>query len=164
MSSPAQQSNKNSKKKIFNATNEDQNNILHELAFSKSSVLIEYIKKLDKEIEVDLAAKNKGGYTYTGIQDNIVRLAKEKEDNEKMKREIIRQEKKRRAEERRKEEEEEMIQKEKEEESEEKKREFGLTLLKYRGWIFLGIFSVFMIMLFIFVNNAANKKKEFIIA
>lgn len=151
------------KKTLLNSQNEEGNTILHELAYARCGFLIEMIKKLPQEIAVDQEAKNKDGYTYKGVQENIVKLQKDKEAKEKAMREELRIEKERFAQQKKDE-----IERLKQEqlkflEGEEKKRQLGLSLLKYRGVILFGVFCLFMLILYTVVYSAVNKKKEKII-
>jgi ankyrin repeat protein len=151
------------KKELYNAINEDGNTVLHELAFAKSSVLMDYLKKMDSTFKVDEELKNKQGYTYKGVQENLVKIAKEREEAERQKRELIRKEKEKILEERRKEEEAIRLEHIREIESEEKRKQIGLTVMKYR-WTLLAIgFTLFMIMLYYFINSKAHRKREIII-
>lgn len=151
------------KKEIFNATNSEGNTILHELAYAKMSVLTEFVKKFKSDYKVEEDTKNAQGYTYKEVGDNIVRLAKEREENEKLTRELIRKDKERLAEERRKEVEFEKQLREQVIQAEEKKRQLGLKFLKYRGLIFGGIAIIFLLVLFFAINNASKKKKHEIV-
>jgi ankyrin repeat protein len=151
------------KYQIYNATNEEGNTVLHELAYAKSSVLIDYLKKMDKEFKVDENAKNKQGYDYKDVQENLIKLQKERVEAEKMKKELIRKEKETIIEERRKEDEAMKLEMEKEIEKEERRKQIGMTLLKYRSIIFVIIFVLFMFMLYYFINNKVHRKKEIII-
>jgi ankyrin repeat protein len=151
------------KKTLLNSHNEEGNTILHELAYARCGFLIEMIKKLPQEISLDQEKENKDGYTYKGVQENIVKLQKDKEAKEKAMREEIRKEKERIAQ--KKKEEIERLKEEqiKYEEEEEKRRQFGLSLIKYRGYIFVIIFFFLMFILYVVVNTAVHKKKEKII-
>jgi ankyrin repeat protein len=151
------------KKNIFNSVNQEGNSILHELAYAKSSVLIDFLLKMNEEYRVDDQIKNSQGYTYKGVQDNIIKLQKERIELEKLKKEQIRKEKERLIEEQRKELETEMEYKRLEAIKEEKRRKIGMMLLKYKGYIFLLIFFIFMFILFFALSAAAKKKKEIII-
>jgi ankyrin repeat protein len=151
------------KKALFNATNEEGNTILHELAFAKSSVLMDYLKKMDPDIKVDEEAMNKQGCTYKGVQENLVKYQKEREAAEKQKRELIRKEKERIIEEQRKAQEAALRREEEELEAEEKRKQLGLTLLKYRGVIFAVILCLGMGLLYYFIHNRVYRKKEIII-
>jgi len=79
---------------------------------------------------------------------------------EKKKREMIRQEKERMAEEIRKENE---IRKKREEEiimEEEKNQEFRMKILGYRNYIFLGLFILFMFVLYFVLDSKIRTKKS----
>lgn len=151
------------KKTLLNNENDEGNTILHELAYARCGFLIEMIKKLPQEISIDQEKLNKDGYTYKGVQDNIVKLQKDKEAKEKALREEIRKEKERIAQ--KKKEEIEILKEEQQryEEEEEKKRQLGIQLIKYRGYIFACVFFFLMIILYVVVNNAVHRKKENII-
>jgi ankyrin repeat protein len=151
------------KKAIYNAINDEGNTILHELAFAKSSVLIDYLKKMDSAFKVDEDITNKQGYTYKGVQENVVRIQKEREQAEKIKRELIKLEKEKIIEERRKADEALLLEQEKENQQEERRKQIGNTLLKYRSIIFAAVFCLFMCMLYYFIYNRVHRKKEIII-
>jgi ankyrin repeat protein len=151
------------KKELFNAQNDEGNTILHELAYAKSSVLIEFIKKFKQEYRVDSEIRNKEGNTYTEVQENIIKLLADKEKKEKQMREEYRKEKERLAEERRRQNELEKQEELNEQKAEDARKELGLKLIKYRGLIFTVIFILFLVILFVVVNKAASKKKEKII-
>lgn len=151
------------KKKIISSTNDEENTILHELAYAQSSHLTDYIVKNNEAFGVDLQKKNKQNYTYTEVQKNIVQIKKDKEEMEKKKREMIRQEKERIAEEIRKEIE---MRKKMEEQmllEEEKQQEFRLKLLGYRNYIFLSAFVLFMVVLYFLLDTKVKNKKSAII-
>jgi ankyrin repeat protein len=148
------------KKNLFNAQNDEGNSILHELAYAKCHFMIQTILKFPPENSVDPEIRNKDGYTYKGVQDNIVKLEKEKEEKEKLIKEHIRKEKERLAEEKRQE-----ILREKEEMknyklAEEKREQLGLTFLKYRGIIFFVLFALFMVILFVVIKKATIQSKK----
>jgi ankyrin repeat protein len=150
------------KKIIYNAINEEGNTILHELAYAKSSVLIGYLTKMSPEYKVDENAKNKQGYDYKGVQENIIKLEKEREEMDKQRKELIRKEKERLIEEQKKEIEsmkEEMM---REALAEQRRKEMGEKMLKYRTHIFLSVFGILMVILY-FALSSATKKKERII-
>ena len=151
------------KKNLLNIQNDDGNSILHELAYARCGFLIEMIKKLPLEISVDQEALNKDGYTYKGVQENIVKLQKQKEAKEKALREEYRKEKERIAQQKKDEVERLKQEQIKYLEEEEKRRQLGLSLIKYRGYIFFSVFCLFLIILYVVVNNAVHKKKEKII-
>lgn len=151
------------KKNIFNSVNNYGNTILHELAYSKSSVLIDFINKLNPEYAINKELQNKEGYTYKGVQENIVKLEREKENRLKEEKELIRREKLKLAEEIKKEQiaEKERVEKLKlEDEKSRKRREL---LLSYRAPIFAILALLAFFILLFFINRAANKKKEEII-
>ena len=70
------------KKKILNHQNNEGNTILHELAFCKSSIVTNMILKLPKEIGVDPNIKNKEGYDYKQVSENVIELEKRKIEQE----------------------------------------------------------------------------------
>jgi len=151
------------KKTLLNSQNDEGNTILHELAYARCGFLLDVIKKLPEEISIDQEKQNKDGYTYKGVQENIVKLQKDKEAKEKALREEIRKEKERIAQ--KKTEEIERLKEEQQryEDEEERKRQLGMQLIKYRGYIFACVFFFLMIILYIVVNNAVHRKKEKII-
>ncbi len=71
------------KKKILNHQNNDGNTILHELAFCKSSIITNMVLKLPKEFGVDPEIKNKEGYDYKQVSENVIELEKLKIEQEK---------------------------------------------------------------------------------
>jgi len=151
------------KKTLLNSQNEEGNTILHELAYAKCGFLIEMMKKLPKEISIDVDALNKDGYTYKGVQENIVKLQKDKEAKEKAMKEEYRKEKERIALEKKEE-----IQRMKDEqikfiEEEEKRKRLGESLVKYRGYIFFAVFISILMIIYVAVYNAVTRKKEKII-
>lgn len=147
------------KKELINQTNDEGNNILHEMAFAKSGTLIEYLLKFDESIRVDAQAKNKKDHTYTDIQSNIVKLIKEKEEEEKKRREDIRKEKLRLIEEKQRMEEEHKKEAENRIFKEEKDRVFRENLVKNRKYIIFA-FVVGLILLLYFALTLASKKKK----
>ncbi len=148
------------KKEIFNMQNEEGNTILHILAYAKSNFFIEMIKKYPSECSVDLELKNKEGYTYKGVQENIVKLAKAKEEKDKLYRETVRLEKEKAAMERKLEKERQKEEIIRLQEAEDRQREFGEKLIKYRGILFVVIAILFLIVMFAFVNTAVYNKKK----
>lgn len=151
------------KKELFNKQNNEGNTILHELAYAQSSILQEYVKKFPKNFAVDQEIKNKEGYTYIGVSENLIKIQEEKAKREKQMREEIKKEKERLREERIKEEMELKKEKEKQRLLEEERQRFGEKLIKMRGYIFGGIFLFLMLVLYFAVKKAATKKKETII-
>lgn len=152
------------KKLLFNQKNSDGNCLLHELALAKSNILLQMVLKLDSEIGIDCNEKNNNNHTYKEIQDDIVKMVKEKEELEKQRRENLRKEKQRLFEEQRKKDEEIRIEKEKEKLKDEKAKAIQEGLIKHRGKIFLGFLIAFLIILyFIILNSLSNRKKTVII-
>ena len=64
------------KKKILNHQNNDGNTILHELSFYKSSIITNLVLKLPKEFGVEPTIKNKEGYDYKEVSENVIELEK----------------------------------------------------------------------------------------
>jgi len=154
-------SNEN-KKKLFNAQNSEGNSVLHELAYAKCHFMIQMILKFPAEYSVDPEIKNNDGYTYKGVQENIVTLEKEKQEKEKLMKEQIRKEKERLAEEKKQEILREKQEMEKYRLAEEKREKLGLTLIKYRSLIFFLIFAIFLVILFFVIQRATTKRKHVI--
>ena len=151
------------KKDIFNSVNEEGNTILHELAYAKSSILIDFINKFDKSYSIDKEIKNKDGYTYKEVQENIVKLEKDRIDKQKQEQELLRKEKQKILKEAEIERQAELERIEKIRLSEERSNQTKQTLTKHRGTIFcLAVTFSFLILLF-FINKSANKKKQEII-
>ena len=122
--------------------------------------MIQTILKFPVEYALDTESKNKDGYTYKGVQENIIKLQKDKEEREKLIKEQIRKEKERLAEEKR-------IQALREKEEieklrilEEQRQKLGLTLVKYRTHLFFLIFAIFMVILYLAINNATARTKK----
>lgn len=151
------------KRKLFNGQNEDGNTILHELAFSKSSVLLNLVLKMDSEYRTDPDAKNKQGLTYKDVQDDIIRITKEKEKLDKERKELMIQEKLRIYEEKRKIKEDLKKEEELLEERARKEKEIGDFFLNHRGKIFILFGALLMAILFFALNNASTKKKVLIL-
>ncbi len=150
------------KKAIFNSQNEDGNTIVHELAFAKCHFMIELVKKFPSQYAVDLEITNNEGLTYKGVQENIIEITKKREANEKLLKEEIKRQKEKIAEEKRQEALREKEYLEQMRIEEEKRQKMGQFLIKYRGVIF-GIFLIiFMIVLYLLVNNATKKKAKII--
>ena len=156
--------NDEEKKFLFNQKNEDGNTLLHELAYAKSERLINMILKLPSEISINPEEKNKNGHTYKNIQEDIVKMIKEKEEQDKKRREELREQKKRIIEEEKRIEAEFIAEREKEREEEERSRENREKILQHKGKIFAFILIVFMMVLFYGIQlTIKNKKKEKII-
>ena len=71
------------KKKILNHQNNDGNTILHELSFCKSSIISNLVLKSPKEFGVEPTIKNKEGYDYKEVSENVIELEKLKLEQEK---------------------------------------------------------------------------------
>ncbi len=150
------------KKAIINAVNEDGNTIYHELALKKSLTLISILKNIKEEFRVDEKIKNKDGFDYNETFQNLVNNENIIKQNEIERRNLIKKEKEKLIEEKLRMEQEERKEEERLRLEEERRREIGLTLLKYRGWIF-GVVAIFFIgVIFLIIKNA-SKKKDFII-
>ncbi len=148
------------KKEFFASVNDEENTILHELAYAQSSHLTDYIIKNNDTFGVDMERKNKQNYTYVDVQKNIIRIKKEREEMEKKKREFIRQEKERIAEELRKENENRRKMEDEEIMEKEKIQEFRLKLLSYRNYIFLVAFILFTVILYFLIDSKIKTKKS----
>ena len=154
--------NNDEKKKIFNHQNNEGNTILHELAFCKSSVLTNIVLKLPEEIKIDTEIKNKEGYNYKEVSDNIIFLEKKKKEEENM---IKEQRRKLKEELRQKKYEEEkkiMDEKKKYEEALRRQEEFGEKLIEHRGKIFLAILVIFLGLMYLMIKHALTKKDRVI--
>ena len=154
--------NNEEKKKIFNHQNNEGNTILHELAFCKSSVLTNIVLKLPEEIKIDTEIKNKEGYNYKEVSDNIILLEKKKKEEENM---IKEQRRKLKEELRQKKYEEEkkiMDEKKKYEEALRRQEEFGEKLIEHRGKIFLAILVIFLGLMYLMIKHALTKKDRVI--
>lgn len=150
------------KKEIINAVNEDGNTIFHELALRKSLTLISILKNNKVEFRVDEKIKNNDGFDYMETFQNLVNNENIIKQNEIERKNLIKKEKEKLIEEKHKMEEEERKEEEKLRQEEERRREIGLTLLKYRGWIFAVIAIFFLGIVTLIIKNA-SKKKDFII-
>ena len=150
------------KKKILNHQNNDGNTILHELAFCKSTIVTNMVLKLPKEIGVDPTIKNKEGYDYKEVNENIIELEKKKKEQEN----FLKEERRRLKEELRqkKYEEEKKIydQKRKYEEKLRKQEEFGAKLIENRGKIFTVVLVIFLGLMYLIIKNASIKKDRII--
>ena len=151
--------NDDEKKRILNLQNNEGNTILHEIAYLKSDILMKIIKNIPKNISVDEDIKNKDNFTYKEVKENIIELEKKKIENEKKikeekrkQKEILRQQKL---------EEEQKIYEAQKKNKEylERQEEFGKKLIENRGLIISGILIFFMLILFLLVKNATNKKE-----
>ncbi len=150
------------KKKIFNHQNNDGNTILHELAFCKSSIITNMVLKLPKEFGVDPTIKNKEGYDYKQVSENIIELEKLKIEQENR----LKEERRRLKEELRQkkyEEEKKIIDERKRyEEKLRKQEEFGQKLIENRGKIFTVVLIIFLVLMYLLIKNASVKKERII--
>ena len=150
------------KKKIFNHQNNDGNTILHELAFCKSSIITNMVLKLPKEFGVDPEIKNKEGYDYKQVSENIIELEKLKREQEKK----LKEERRRLKEElkqKKYEEERKIIEERKKyEEKLRKQEEFGQKLIENRGKIFTVVLFIFLALMYLVIKNASVKKERII--
>jgi len=150
------------KKKILNHQNNDGNTILHELAFCKSSVVTNIVLKLPQKFGVDATLKNKEGYDYKEVSENIIELEKQKEEQEKR----LKEERRRLKEELRQkkyEEEKKLIDERKRyEEQLRRQEEFGAKLIENRGKIFTVVFIIFLGLMYLIIKNASVKKERII--
>jgi len=151
------------KKDIFNRVNDDGNSVLHELVYIKSTILLKLVLKLPEDFRTDVNIKNSQGHTYEDLQKNIVAMIAEKERLEKQKREFLRKEKE--AIIQKKKNQEVLLKKAKQEEDvrKQKSQEFGMTLLKYRGFILAGVVFLFMGLLLFALTQATKKKASIVI-
>ena len=150
------------KKKIFNHQNNDGNTILHELAFCKSSIITNMVLKLPKEFGIDPEIKNKEGYDYKQVSENIIELEKLKREQENK----IKEERRRLKEElkqKKYEEERKIIEERKKyEEKLRKQEEFGQKLIENRGKIFTVVLFIFLALMYLVIKNASVKKERII--
>lgn len=151
------------KKALINHKNEDGNNLLHELAYARTSVILEMVKKLDKSYGIDPEEKNKQNHTYVDIQNDIVKMLAEKEENEKKRKEALKQEKIRLIEEKKRIEREMQEEEEKAILQEEKDREFREKIVNNRGYIICGAILMLLVVLYFAIQTAVNKKKQEIV-
>ena len=150
------------KKKIFNHQNNDGNTILHELAFCKSSIITNMVLKLPKEFGIDPEIKNKEGYDYKQVSENIIELEKLKREQENK----LKEERRRLKEElkqKKYEEERKIIEERKKyEEKLRKQEEFGQKLIENRGKIFTVVLFIFLALMYLVIKNASVKKERII--
>ena len=150
------------KKKILNHQNNDGNTILHELSFCKSSIITNLVLKLPKEFGVDPTIKNKEGYDYKEVSENVIELEKLKLEQEKK----LKEERRRIKEELRQkkyEEEKKIIdERKKYEEKMRRQEEFGEKLIENRGKIFTVVLIIFLILMYLLIKNASVKKERII--
>jgi ankyrin repeat protein len=150
------------KKKILNHQNNDGNTILHELAFCKSSIVTNMILKLPKEFGVDPDIKNKEGYDYKQVSENVIELEKRKIEQEN----LLKEERRKLKEELRQkkyEEEKKVIDEQKRyEEQIRRQEEFGQKLIQNRGKIFTGVLIIFLGLMFLIIKYASVKRERVI--
>ena len=150
------------KKKILNHQNNDGNTILHELSFCKSSIVTNMVLKLPKEFGVDPNLKNKEGYDYKQVSENVIELEKLKIQQEKR---LIEERRKLKEELRQKkyEEEKKIIDERKRyEEQLRRQKEFGQKLIQHRGKIFSVVLIVLLVLMYLIIKNASVKKERII--
>ena len=150
------------KKKILNHQNNDGNTILHELAFCKSSIVTNMVLKLPKEFGVDPELKNKEGYDYKKVSENVIELEKLKREQE---RRLIEERRKLKEELRQQkyEEEKKIIDERKRyEEQIRRQEEFGQKLIQNRGKIFTVVLIVLLVLMYLVIKNASVKKERII--
>ena len=154
--------NNEEKKKIFNHQNNDGNTILHELAFCKSTIVTNMVLKLPKEYCVDVNIKNKEGYDYKQVSENVIELEKRKIEQENR----LKEERRKLKEELRQKKYEEakkiIDQKKKYEEQLRKQEEFGEKLIQNRGKIFTIALVIFLVLMYLLIKNASVKKERII--
>lgn len=150
------------KKKILNHQNNDGNTILHELAFCKSNIVTNMVLKLPKEFGVDTTIKNKEGYDYKEVSENIVELEKQKMEQEKRLKEERRKLKEELRQKKYEEEKKIFDQNRKYEEQLKKQEEFGKMLINNRGKIFTVVLIIFLGLMFLLIKNASIKKDRII--
>ena len=150
------------KKKILNHQNNDGNTILHELAFCKSSIVTNMILKLPKEFGVDPDMKNKEGYDYKQVSENVIELEKRKIEQENR----LKEERRKLKEELRQkkyEEEKKVIDEQKRYEDQiRRQEEFGQKLIQNRGKIFTGVLFIFLGLMFLIIKYASVKRERVI--
>ena len=150
------------KKKILNHQNNDGNTILHELSFCKSSIVTNMVLKLPKEFGVDPNLKNKEGYDYKQVSENVIELEKLKIQQEKR---LIEERRKLKEELRQKkyEEEKKIIDERKRyEEQLRRQKEFGQKLIQHRGKIFSVVLIVLLVLMYLIIKKASVKKERII--
>ena len=150
------------KKKIFNHQNNDGNTILHELAFCKSSIITNMVLKLPKEFGVDPEIKNKEGYDYKQVSENIIELEKLKREQENKLKEERRRLKEDLKQKKYEEERKIIEERKKYEEKLRKQEEFGQKLIENRGKIFTVVLFIFLALMYLVIKNASVKKERII--
>ena len=154
--------NDEEKKKILNHQNKEGNTILHELAYSKSSILTNMVLKLPKEISIEPELKNKEGFNYEQVAKNVI----ESENNIKKQEQQLKEERRKLKEEiRQKKYDEEkriMDEKRKYEEAMKRQEEFGEKLIENRGKIFCIILVIFLGLMYLLIKYASVKREKII--
>ena len=150
------------KKKILNHQNNDGNTILHELAFCKSSVVTNIVLKLPQEFGVDATLKNKEGYDYKEVSENIIELEKQKAEQEKRLKEERRKLKEELRQKKYEEEKKIIDERKRYEEKLRRQEEFGAKLIENRGKIFTVVFIIFLGLMYLIIKNASVKKERII--
>ena len=151
--------NNEDKKKILNHQNKDGNTILHELALCQSSFILNLVLKLPGEFGVDPELKNKEGFDYKQVAENVIESERKRVEDEKK----IKEERRRLKEELKQkvydEEKKKYDEKRKYEEKLRKQEEFGQILIQHRGAIFLAFLFVFLVLMYFMIKNASVKKE-----
>ena len=154
--------NDEEKKKTLNHQNKEGNTILHELAYSKSSILTNMVLKLPKEISIEPELKNKEGLNYEQVAKNVI----ESENNIKKQEQQLKEERRKLKEEiRQKKYDEEkriMNEKRKYEEAMKRQEEFGEKLIENRGKIFCIILVIFLGLMYLLIKYASVKREKII--
>ena len=154
--------NDEEKKKTLNHQNKEGNTILHELAYSKSSILTNMVLKLPKEISIEPELKNNEGFNYEQVAKNVI----ESENNIKKQEQQLKEERRKLKEEiRQKKYDEEkriMDEKRKYEEAMKRQEEFGEKLIENRGKIFCIILVIFLGLMYLLIKYASVKREKII--
>ena len=150
------------KKKILNHQNNDGNTILHELAFCKSTIVTNMVLKLPKEFGVDPTIKNKEGYDYKEVSENIIELEKLKIEQQNKLKEERRRIKEEFRQKKYEEEKKILDERRKYEEKLRKQEEFGEKLIQNRGKIFTIVLVIFLGLMYLIIKNASVKKDRII--
>ena len=150
------------KKKILNHQNNDGNTILHELAFCKSTIVTNMVLKLPKEFGVDPTIKNKEGYDYKEVSENIIELEKLKIEQQNKLKEERRRIKEEFRQKKYEEEKKILDERRKYEEKLRKQEEFGEKLIQNRGKIFTIVLVIFLGLMYLIIKNASIKKDRII--
>lgn len=152
----------NAKKNLFNKINNDGNTLLHEIAFSSSLQMLNYIMDLPIEYTTDQSILNKNEQTYKDIIESLESNRRDMEKLEKEKKAIIKKEKEQMEMDRKRQIEEEREERRREEERDQKNEEIGLTMLRYRTHIFVAVFVIVFGFIFLWIKNASVKKEKII--